>query len=130
MRRGGGFTLLEVMVAMAILAIALTSLLGSQNQSMRAAQRSDFAVATAFLAEKKMAELLAQGENLFDTSGDFGEQHPGYYWRAELVDADFSGNEILEGTESLLKRIDLVVRDEDERRTFVISRYVLSGVDL
>lgn len=127
--RGRGFTLLEVMVAMAILAIALTSLLGNQNQSMRAAHESEFAAATSFLAEKKMAELLAAGSDLLDTSGDFGDYHPTYYWRAELVDADFSESELLQGTESLLKRIDLVVHDEGERRTFTLSRYVLWGVE-
>ena len=119
--------MLEVMVAIAILAIALTSLLGSQNQSMLAADESEFSMVTAFLAEKKMAELLAEGTDLTDTSGDFGEHHPTYFWRAELVDADFAELEVLQGTEALLKRIDLVVHTEGERRSFTVSRYVLSG---
>jgi general secretion pathway protein I len=125
--RTGGFTLLEVMVAIAILAIALTSLLSSQSQSMLAADESEFSIATAFLAEKKMAELLAEGTDLPETSGDFGESHPQYLWRAEIVDADFFDNELLQGTEPFLKRIDLVVYNESERRSFALSRYVLQG---
>ncbi len=124
-----GFTLLEVMVAIAILAIALTTLLSSQNQSMFAADEANFSAVSAFLANRKMTELLVEGTNLIDTSGDFGEHHPGYFWRAEVADPDFSEIEILQGTEGLLKRIDLVVFNEDERRRFSVSRYVLSEVE-
>lgn len=122
-----GFTLLEVMVAMAILAIALTSLLGSQSQSLYAADEANFSMMSAFLAQEKMTELLTQDDNLIIDSGDFGEYHPGYFWRAEVVQSDFSEIETLEGTEYLLTRIDLVVHTENERRSFTISRYVLQG---
>ena len=122
-----GFTLLEVMVAMAILAIALTGLLGSQSQSLYAADEANFSMVSTFLAQEKMTELLAQDDYLTDYSGDFGEQHPGYFWRAEVVQSDFSEIETLEGTEYLLARIDLVVHTENERRSFTISRYVLQG---
>mgnify|MGYP001824315152 FL=1 len=122
-----GFTLLEVMVAMAILAIALTSLLGSQSQSLYAADEANFSMMSAFLAQEKMTELLTQDDYLTDYSGDFGVQHPGYFWRAEVVQSDFPDIETLEGTEYLLARIDLVVHTENERRSFTISRYVLQG---
>lgn len=121
-----GFTLLEVMVAIAILAIALTALLGNQGQSMMAADESDFSVVSAFLAKRKMAEIVGRGTDLIDTTGDFGEHHPNYFWSVEVEDADFSESEMLQGTESLLKRIDLIVHTEDERRSFTVSRYVLA----
>lgn len=123
-----GFTLLEVMVAMAILAIALTSLLGSQSQSLYAADEANFSMVSAFLAQEKITELLAQDTYLTNYSGDFGEHHPGYFWRAEVVQSDFSEIETLEGMEDLLSRIDLVVHTENERRSFTISRYVLLGI--
>jgi general secretion pathway protein I len=123
----GGFTLLEVMVAIAILAIALTSLLGSQNQSIFAADEANFSSLSAFLAQQKMTELLAEPGGIYAGSGDFGEQHPGYYWRAETVPYSIPEADVLEGTEDLLTRIDLVVHDENERRRFVLSRYVLLG---
>jgi len=126
--KGYGFTLLEVMVAMAILAIALTSLLGSQSQSLYAADEANFSMVSAFLAQEKMTELLAQNDYLTDYSGDFGDHHLGYFWRAEIVQSDFSEIEALEGTEDLLGRIDLVVHTENERRSFTISRYVLLGL--
>lgn len=124
-----GFTLLEVMVAIAILAIALTTLLGSQGQSMFAADEANFYVNSSFLARKKLTELLAEGSDPIDTSGDFGESYPTYFWRVEVEDADFSEIELLQGTEGLLKRYDLIVHSEDEKRSYAITRYVLVGVE-
>jgi general secretion pathway protein I len=122
-----GFTLLEVMVSIAILAIALTALLGSQSQSMMAADEADFAVNSAFLARKKLVELLAEDDNLIDSSGDFGDSHPTYLWRVEVEDADFSEVELLQETQGLLKRYDLIVYTRDERRLYSVTRYVLAG---
>ncbi len=124
-----GFTLLEVMVALAILAIALSTLLGSLNQSMFAADETDFSAVSAFLARQKMTELIARGTDLAETSGDFGENHPNYFWRVEINPVDFTENELLEGTEALLQRLDLVVHTEDDRRTFAVSRYILTAGD-
>ena len=49
-----GFTLLEVLVAVAILSLSLTSLLGSQMQAMRATDRARQLSAIAFLAEAQL----------------------------------------------------------------------------
>ncbi len=122
-----GFTLLEVMVAVAILAIALTSLLGSQSQSMFAATEADFAFASSLLARQKMAEILTSGEAPTDASGDFEDSRPGYSWKVEVVGADFTETELLAGTEDLLRRIDLTIYTDGERRSFTLTRYVLAG---
>ena len=56
-RRGDqGFTLLEVMVAMAILAMSMTSLLASQTASIRATRYAQQVTAIAFLAEYQLIE--------------------------------------------------------------------------
>jgi general secretion pathway protein I len=121
-----GFTLLEVMVALAILAIGLTTLLSSQNQSMFVAEETDFSFISATLAKAKMAELLAE-EDPFDESGDFGDRFSHYYWKSEIHEVDFSESELLAGSGELLRRIDLTVHTENERRSATISRYVLVG---
>lgn len=58
-RKGGadqGFTLLEVMVAMAILAMSMTSLLASQTASIRATRYAQQVTAIAFLVEYQLIE--------------------------------------------------------------------------
>lgn len=77
-----GFTLLEVLVAVAILAISLTSLLTSQMNALRATRYAQQVTAAAFLAEYQLIEiewLIKQeedgwGDNDKEYEGDFSEQ--------------------------------------------------------
>lgn len=55
-----GFTLLEVLVATAIMAIAVTTALSALRTSMRNADRQTETARAASLARRKMGELLAQ----------------------------------------------------------------------
>jgi general secretion pathway protein I len=81
----GGFTLLEVMIAMAILAIALVAVFSSQAQSISMVGNSRFTTTAALLAQGKMVEyeMKAPGE-LGSASGDFGKDFPDYEWRADV----------------------------------------------
>lgn len=120
-----GFTLLEVMVAIAILAIALTSLIGSQNQALFVATEADFSFQSSLLARQKLSEILSATDTSFQASGDFGEDNPGFFWKAELTDPDFTDAELLEPIGPYLRRLDLTIHTEDERRTFTLVRYFL-----
>jgi len=124
-----GFTLLEVMVAIAILAIALTTLLGSQGQSMFVADELNFTSTSSFLARQKMSEILAAEAEPFNSDGDFGNAYAGYYWESEISNVDFGESEALYGSESVLKRLDVTVHTEGKRQTFTITRYMLTGVN-
>jgi type II secretion system protein I len=80
-RGGGGFTLLEVLIAIAILAVSLTSLLTSQMSSMRATRYARGAAAAAFLAEHQLYEIQWQletregwGDSDKTFEGDFAEE--------------------------------------------------------
>jgi general secretion pathway protein I len=89
-----GFTLLEVMVAMAIIAIALTAVLGSQSQSVSLASEAKFYTTAAFLAQGKMAEIrLKKPDDLTSDSGDFGEDFPGYLWQVTLSSVNLDNME-------------------------------------
>jgi len=106
-KRPWGFTLLEVMIAMAIIAIALTAVLGSQSQSMSLASEARFNTTASLLAQAKMAELDQMPvRELMSDSGDFGEDFPGYSWQVSVssVFLDVPGE-----VSDHLKRIDLTV---------------------
>jgi general secretion pathway protein I len=73
--RAGGFTLLEVMVAMAILGLALTAISRSQQLSIRAANRSKMMTVATMLARYKMVEVE---DNLFEEGfSDFKKEDKG-----------------------------------------------------
>ncbi len=95
-----GFTLLEVMIAMAILAIALVAVFRSQSQSLSMVNESRFLTTASLLAQGKMAETeRKKTQELANDSGDFGVDFPDYAWRVEVKDTAFE----------FLKKIDVVV---------------------
>ncbi|MBI5360415.1 MAG: type II secretion system protein [Planctomycetes bacterium] len=81
-----GFTLLEVMLAILIIAIAFSSVMTVQQVSI---QEAGLAVQTKLcvaLVERKMGEILTDSkiEEGFSDGGDFAD-FPGYEWRLDPV---------------------------------------------
>jgi type II secretion system protein I len=71
----GGFTLLEVMVAVAILAIVLVSLTGLQNRSSQDVMLAERITTATLLAKRVMTEtLLARPLVPLETDGEFTEE--------------------------------------------------------
>jgi len=102
-----GFTLLEVTVAMAIIAIALTAMLSSQSQSLSLANEAKFSTTATLLAQSKMAEFeTLKPEDLVSASGNFGEDFPNYYWEMKVSDVTIPG---AEESSEYLKQLDLKI---------------------
>lgn len=127
MRCRKGFTLLEVLVAMAILAIAMVTLFGAQSQSLSLATEAKFNTNASLLAGMKLAELSSGRLEPVDAEGDFGEDFRGYTWKMEVRDAaadrpEWSG--ILGGS---LRRIDLAISWEGDPAPYTIRYYFRTG---
>jgi general secretion pathway protein I len=79
-KRAPAFTLLEVMVAIAILGTALVSLLSLHHQSMQSVIRSQNMTRASMLAQAVMTEAeLERFPDLGKTSGDFQASFPGQF---------------------------------------------------
>ncbi len=117
-----GFTLLEVMVSLAIIAIALMAVLGSQSQGSSLANESKFDTTAALLAQSKMAEMEVRALNdLGSSSGDFGEDFPGYAWEVSVQGLAL---EELSMVSEKVKQIDVTVSlSNDPRRQFRLRVY-------
>ena len=75
-----GFTLLEVMIAMAVLGVALLALLSLHHQSMQSVSRGRDITRAAMLAQSVMSQAeLERFPNLGATKGDFSALFPGEY---------------------------------------------------
>ena len=109
-------------MAICIMAIALSAVLGSQSQSVSLAGEARFNTTAALLAQGKMAEIeLKRPEDLISDSGDFGDDFPGYTWRLNLGHLFFDSPE---NVSDHLRQIDLEISwGEDELYQYRIRRY-------
>jgi general secretion pathway protein I len=124
------FTLLEVMVAVAIIAISFVSLLGSQSQSVSIAAISRFETTASMLARQKLAELqLEDFVDLSSGSGAFEDDFAGYDWQVEVenLTEDDTG---ISGADELLKVVDLTVTlGNNPDMTFHVRTVVMTEIE-
>ncbi len=111
-----GFTLLEVMVAMAIIAITLGVIFDSQSTSLSLACEAKFNTTGPLLAQKKISELESiRTEDIFSASGEF-EDFPGYRWKLQVEEPAF---DFPENVSTHLKQLDLTITwGEDETYSY------------
>lgn len=74
MRREQGFTLLEVMIAVAILAAAMVALVGSQATAVIMTSETERMLTATMLAREKMAEVQTRLEQEGFTESDIEEE--------------------------------------------------------
>ncbi len=91
-RRAGGFTLLEVMIALAILAVSLVAISGINSGAIDAHTYSKRLTLATLLARSKMADLeqKLQSDGLpsddKEEEGGFDEEgYPEYRWQAQII---------------------------------------------
>ncbi len=85
-----GFTLLEVMIAVAILAMVLVSLLGLKNRSMQDVMKAERITTATLLAKRMMTEtlikkplLLSEDEGVFPEDV-YGVVYKDYRWKKTI----------------------------------------------
>jgi prepilin-type N-terminal cleavage/methylation domain-containing protein len=117
-----GFSLLEVMIALGILAIILLSVYRLHSQTIAMSLESRFMTQAPLLARSALAlwEDPARTPSSTD-EGDFGREFPGYRWRitTEEVSAPTLGAEIARD----LKRIDVRVSLNEGDFTYGFRTY-------
>jgi prepilin-type N-terminal cleavage/methylation domain-containing protein len=109
--RRGGFTLVEVLVTMLLIAIVVPSIMAGIAQSTHAATLARARNEVAGLAQAELAQIVAsqqwQNGNL---QGDFGADWPGYSWQAVVQPWP------LDTTTQSVQEIDLKVTWIDRNR--------------
>ena len=90
--RAAGFTLLEVMIALAILALVGVAFLRAQASSVRLVDESNQISLATLLAREKMAELESLGfPELGKDSGIGGEAFPQFRWEKVVSSTEIFG---------------------------------------
>lgn len=119
-----GFTLLEVVVATLIMAIAVTGLLTSLSASLRNASRLTAYDRAAMLARQKMDELLVSSQ-LPKGAPLQGTWEPALPARWRAIVSDFERQPAAGVGSPYLERVQLDVlwMDGDRQRTFSVDGY-------
>jgi type II secretion system protein I len=82
-----GFTLLEVMIALTLVAIVFVPLLGLRNQNIGQTYYARQSLRAEFLADEKLAKMeLEEPQAVGETLGGFGEKYPDFRWVKTVAD--------------------------------------------
>jgi len=99
--RAAGFTLLEVMIALAIVSIALAALIGLGNRSIATSQRLQKLTQATLLAQEVMSGIqTAAGGDRSDREGEFTEPFAGFSWQTRYTPTPVSD----------VQQVDVLVR--------------------
>ena len=116
-----GFTLMEVMVALSVVAIALMAIYRMHTQTLFMDARGRFDTVATMLARQKLADLeTIKLEDFSGDSGDFGKAHPGYAWQIQTEDVS---SDLLKEDGPTLKRITLTISFNGEESIFNLTTY-------
>jgi general secretion pathway protein I len=117
-----GFTLLETLVAISIIAIVIVGIYQLHAQTIDMTIDAQFYAISPLLAQQKLAEIeLSPEENLSERSGDFGDDFPGYTWKTSVSDVE---SEFLGTVAESLKRLDISISLDDSGKTYDLRTYL------
>ncbi len=118
MRRGcgdSGFTLLEVMVAVALLSFAVVSILGVVSYNINLASRSSDFLIAASLADEMASKIDAVGVPAeSNESGEF-ENHPKFRWEVAVIPYNLPQMGVL------MKLVTIVITWDDGEESYEVS---------
>ena len=114
--------LLEVMIAIILIAIGMMAALGSQSHGISFATEAKFYTNAVMLSQKKMSEIETQNlKELISDSGNFEEPFESYKWELDLKDYTISNSE---GDLNYLMQLDLKISSvENEKSEYALRSY-------
>ena len=109
-----GFTLLEVMIALAIMATVILTVLGSVNYHLGVISNERDNTTLTLLARARMAEL-EQNPLQQKSEGSFSPNHPELKWQAELFPTELPA----------LQKLVVKVRRDTDKQEVALVRFIV-----
>lgn len=120
-----GFTLIEVIVAMTIIATVMVALFRMQSGTINLAGADDFQTTARYLAAKALAQIELS-INDPELKGEFDQAFKGYAWHCEVTDVNANFSDImpdLAEKAGTLKKIDLTITREQGDRSYHVETF-------
>lgn len=121
-----GFTFLEVMVSLSILAIVMVSVFKMHSQTIFMAETAKFYSTAPMLAYQKLSGIDAfynQELTKKGNSGRFKEPFSEYHWSVYVEKANFDIQEDWVELVEDIKKIDIKISFNDDQQTYHLSAY-------
>lgn len=116
-----GFTLLEVMISVSILALIFVSLFRMQSGTIGLASAAKFDVISPLLAKKLLVKIDQDLSNWSGDKGDFGEQFPGIEWACSIMDSPLENVDFISrDNQDNLKKIEIEITGLSGQRSYKI----------
>lgn len=110
----GGFTLLEVMVALAIMAGVVFTVIGAVNYHLSIVERDRRETVAVLLARQKLSDLEEEKDIPEKREGTFAPARPEYSWEMTATPTELES----------LRRMTLVVSWDNKKRSVALVRYL------
>jgi general secretion pathway protein I len=120
--RSDGFTFLEVMIALSIIAIVLVSVYRLQSQTVLMSIRSRFDTIAPLLAQQKLSEFEINTQSAKPDTGNFGDAFPGYDWQVSVTGVT---SEFLGQLSEDIRQIDVKISFQEGENVYNLRSYRL-----
>lgn len=115
--RKSGFTLLEIMVSLAIMSIALVTLLTAHNRAILLNSEAGFVTDASMLAREEMARLYIGNVSATpEPAKKNRDDYPGYSWVSTIGETPFPG---------VLEAEIAVFRNENKNPLMILKSYIV-----
>ena len=109
------------MVALAVLAIALTSIYRLQGQTMMMSASARFYSLAPQLARMKLAEIERQEfRDIVGGTGNFDQDYPGYTW---VLGIEELTTDLITSRQYHLARIDITISHNNDENSYQMRTY-------
>ena len=116
-----GFTLLETMFAVSIIAIALVSIYQLHTRTISLNIDTKFYTVAPFLAQEKLSQLeLSPLKEAVNDSGDFETDFPGYTYKLEISNIE---TELLTSVIKDIIRIEITIGFNNDEYKYTLRTY-------
>jgi len=119
-----GFTLLEIMISVSIIALIFTSLFRMQSGTIGLAKAGKFNSIAPALARQLLVRMEQDLANWSESEGDFGENFPGIKWSCQISDALFDDIDFIsEENYKRFKKIDIEIKMPSSQRSYTVTTW-------